>query len=271
MDVLPVAAHRTLAYVALVNRGGARPSTQGVRQFFQSAEPREALTLAAMMEAVAAQRYSVGSGEDPFQYLLRMEWVAVEDNGVTLTTVGQALLRALESADSGRGVIEAVLDVDDPFAYAKAVAYLRTATPALLIDPYLRMPELIELARVPTVQRGLVSTKLKAQELADRGRIAQVVNQERPLEVRKTADAHDRYLVPTVGHVLMLGGSLNTIGHAPITLTSLSDDLSDVVRERYTAMWLTAQPVRPPQELVGPPERPARAGDSAEPQATVEP
>ncbi|MFS0700259.1 hypothetical protein AB6N24_09835 [Cellulomonas sp. 179-A 4D5 NHS] len=246
MDVLSAEAHRTLAYIALVNRGGARPSRAGVAQFFRSAEPKVGGVFIEMVNMMARGTYRTGSDENPVDYLLRMEWIRVEEGAVVLTSVGQALVRGLDAAEQEEDVIEAVLDVDDPFAYAKAVTYLRTESPALLVDPYLRMAQLIDLDRVPTVERVLVGTKLNAGDLAALGSAAKVIANKRPLEVRKVSELHDRYLIPASGPVLMLGGSLGTIGRSPITLTTLSASLSDTVREVYEKKWADAEVVEPP-------------------------
>ncbi len=249
MDPLPEAARRTLAYVSLVNRGGAHPSQGSVTEFFRDAKPIR-LDVMSGFGARMAELMTMRQSERPIEYLLRMEWVDLDaEQGVVLTPTGKALVRGLEAADVEHDpVIEAVLDVDDPFAYAKVVAHLRTDEAAMLVDPWLRQTQLIDLYPVPTIERVLVTSRHKGSDLVDLARGAKVFAEDgRAFELRQTREIHDRYLVPRDGPVRMLGGSLGTIGRAPITLTTLSEELSQMVRERHEQMWKDAAPVTLPE------------------------
>lgn len=248
MDVVSERAHRTLAYISLVNAGGQRPSRTSVEEFYGSATPRRTNVMTSL--SMALTEYALGTTtESPVEYLARMEWVGIDrQDGVYLTPVGQALIRALDLAErDAEPVLETVLDVDDPFAYARAILHLRTGSPALLVDPHLRLPQLIDLNAASNIERVLVGSKLSANDLADLARGARVISDARTFELRKATNVHDRYLIPDNGSVRMLGGSLNTVGHAPIAICNLSDDLSAHVRQIYEQMWATAEPVTLPE------------------------
>ncbi|GAA4627330.1 hypothetical protein [Cellulomonas oligotrophica] len=258
MELLPLEAHRTLAYIAAVNRGGAHPSPLAVTEFYESARPK--LSTLAAYAAGLAKFDPVGSTEMPIAYFLRMDWIRVDSAGVSLTKTGQALIRALDIKEQDQEVIEVVLDEGDRFAYARAIAFLRTDSPSLLVDPYLRLEQMIDLDRVRAIERVLVGPRLSAEVLADLRNAAEMYKPQRNIEVRQASSLHDRFLIPESGRVLMLGGSLNTFSRAPIAITTLSDQFSDVVRERYEEVWSTAQaaeePASDPASHAGPADAP---------------
>jgi hypothetical protein len=243
--------HRLLAYIDALNRQGIKPGFDLVDAFGDqsSRAHRRSNSLAeAVMPSIAKFSSFTVWTEDPSEYLERLGWIDVVDREVELNRVGRAMLRALNTPQldfEASPTAEIVLGTDDPFAYAQVVQVLGGAGPAMLVEPYLRVQNLIDIDDLHNINRILVGSKLKANEYAALAVGLGAVNERRPLEIRKATDLHDRYLIPDTGHVLMLGISLGGIGKKVSTLTTLGDPASGGLRQVFEEAWAAAEPINP--------------------------
>jgi hypothetical protein len=253
MEIVSEHVHRVLAYVAALNRHGVRPGRRVVDEFARRPSPRPTARLnkfqilAQQMVENALGGVETVEGETFSEYLVRLSWVKNEDE-LELTAVGRALLKALNAPvlDEGASdVFEVVLDPDNPFAYAQALGALSQAERALLVEPYLRLEQLIDVEKLGNIERVLVGSRLsgKDRELLATGLAA--LPADRPLEIRVAKDLHDRYLIPaTEGRVTMLGMSLGGIGKKVSTITTLGEVASIALRDAHEEIWTDAEVLR---------------------------
>jgi hypothetical protein len=118
----------------------------------------------------------------------------------------------------------------------------------LLVEPYFRLQQLMDVAPFDNIVRVLVGSKLSQRdyELIATG----LASLERTIEVRKAADLHDRYLIPAVeGSVMMLGASLGGIGKKVSTMTTLGPVASQALRDAHEAIWSDAEPIEPKRPI----------------------
>lgn len=243
-----------LAYVQALNRHGVRPSRTVVDAFGEAPGRRysERSNLAAfdLRTQLTAMWATQRVPEETFcQYLSRLGWIQIGDSGVELTDVGRALLKSLNTPaieESTSDLFEIVLDPENPFAYAQALGALSSVTDALLVEPYFRLQQLMDVADFDNVSRVLVGSKLKAGEYELLATGLAALPEGRAVEIRKAANLHDRYLIPRAeGSVIMLGASLGGIGRNVSTMTSLGELASQALRAAHEKIWKSAERIEP--------------------------
>ena len=183
------------------------------------------------------------------QYMARLGWINDDAGAAELTPVGRALLKALNAPVlevATTDVFEVVLSPDNPFAYAQALHSLSSVDGALLVEPYFRLQQLMDVAEFESIVRVLVGDRLKVAEYDLLATGLASVRDGRTIEIRKTADLHDRYLIPAEdAAVLMLGASLGGIGKKFSTITTLGPVASRALRDAHEQIWREAEPVEP--------------------------
>lgn len=260
MEIVDEATHRVLAYVQALNRHGVRPHRTVVDEFGEAPERRfsqrsnmAAFDLRSQLTAIwSMQRVA----EETFcQFLTRLGWIQDEEGGVALTVVGRALLKSLNAPaieESTAYVFEIVLDPKNPFAYAQALSGLSSVTDALLVEPYFRLEQLMDVAELENVNRVLVGSNLKATEYDLLATGLAALPEGRTLEIRKAAELHDRYLIPAAeGHVIMLGASLGGIGRKVSTMTTLGELASQALRDAHEGIWNSGARIEPKVRVTG--------------------
>jgi hypothetical protein len=103
-----------------------------------------------------------------------------------------------------------MLDSEDPFAYAQFAQRLGQMEDVLLVDPYFRPPQLIELASGGSVRRILIGMNLRDAELLPLSLALRGLPSVK--EIRRTGEVHDRFLIPPSGDLWHLGASVNASG-----------------------------------------------------------
>lgn len=254
VNIVDEDTHRVLAYVDALNRHGVGPARALVNQF--AADPDQKVRMDGglrglqqlrMVASAFAER--VVPDETFCQYMARVGWIGEDIDAVELTPIGRALLKALNSPVLEEGtadVFEIVLDPDNPFAYAQALHGMSSVSDALLVEPYFRLQQLMDVAEFDNIVRVMVGSRLKSAEyeLLATG-LASLPN-ERVIEVRKAADLHDRYLIPArEGSALMLGASLGGIGKKVSTMTTLGQLATQALRDAHERLWHEAEPIEP--------------------------
>lgn len=251
VEIVSENTHRVLEFVSALNRQGVKPARDVVDAFGSEPDPviSRHFQRTRSLGGVAFATLSVyGGQEEPYSDYLERIGLAVNFGGVLLTEEGQALLKALNTPkldEATADVFEIVLRPENPFAYAQALGALsRHAEECMLVEPYFRLEQLIDIAELDNVTRVMTGTKLnnREREVLATG-LASVPN-DRPLEVRMTDDLHDRYLIPREGPALMLGASLGGIGKRVSTLTTLGDVASQALRDAHEALWARGMALR---------------------------
>lgn len=250
MEIVDENTHRVLAYLEALNRHGVKPSRAQLDSFAE--QPQRRVTRSSGIASLGSIRdMVVGEVVDKEKYstfLARVGWVDGE-SGVVLTALGRALLKGLNSPaldESASDLFEIVLNPENPFAYAQALQGLGSTGPALLVEPYFRLDQLMAISELENIDRVLMSPKVNAQ---DRNLLATglaALPESRSLLVRFVDDLHDRYLIPHGDEaVLMLGSSLGGVGKKVSTLTTLGAVASQALREAHESLWQDGTPIEP--------------------------
>jgi hypothetical protein len=256
MEIVSEETHRVLAYVDALNRHGVKPRRLWVEQFADNPEPKvKRIGGLAAIQASARRAATLGErvvADETFtDYLARLGWAEFDHDAVELTSMGRALLKALNAPaieETETDVFEVVLDPEDPFAYAQALHGVSSVKNALLIEPYFRLEQLMDVAEFDNITRVLLGTNLKARDYEVLATGLAALPEGRSLKVRKAKNLHDRYLIPSdEGRVLMLGSSLGGIGRKVSTMTTLGEVASRALREAHEELWRSAD-VLPPKD-----------------------
>lgn len=95
------------------------------------------------------EREIVKPAETMIEHLVRLTWLEEigaprdEDPGLRLTNLGRALIRDVEmDMENDEDVSVVVLGREDPLAYPTLVGQLAASGEGLLVDPYLKLPDL---------------------------------------------------------------------------------------------------------------------------------
>ena len=255
MEIVSEQVHRVLAYVEALNRHGVRPARQVVNEFARKPDltPTKRVNQFASLSASILQSTMWGltekvEGETFCQYLARLSWI--EDKAqVELSVIGRALLKALNSPtidESAADVFEIVLGPNNPFAYVQALQALSIPKNALLVEPYFRLEQLMDIAEFDNIKRVLVGPGLKMKDLELLATGLAALPIERSLEIRVAEALHDRYLIPSEeGSVTMLGMSLGGIGKKVSTITTVGEVASIALRDAHESIWASSKVVQP--------------------------
>jgi hypothetical protein len=263
MQILDKDQHRALAYVSAANRGGYRPIADELHEWLTAPNPHEALTnspFADLARSLKVIGHSMGfiTTADPETFaahLIRLGWLEKDErNSLGLTPLGRALLRTAEAdEDSSEVPTAVVLGAQNELAYPMLIRRLAEAGSGLLIDPYLRLEQLLHVRTHTSIQRVLISAKLKREEQqAMAVLITSGAGANGPIELR-VADKevlHDRFIVGEE-FVDTIGTSINTVGRQhPTVLTPLPSPAADTMREHAEKWWTEAKPLAawPPPE-----------------------
>lgn len=252
VDIVDEITHRTLSYVEALNRQGVYPPQRLVDEFAR--DPDHKVRILTGLQARMMQSFLDGplfasqrSERESFcQYLTRVGWIT-NTYEVELTKVGRALLKALNAPvlESATDVIEIVLDPDNPFAYAQAIGALAEPKEALLVEPYFRLEQLMDISELENITRVLVGSRVTQKDIEVLATGLASLDAGRNLKVRQASELHDRYLIPDDGSVLMLGMSLGGIGKKVSTITTLGPEASVALRKAHGTIWSKAKEIKP--------------------------
>jgi hypothetical protein len=256
MEIVSEDIHRVLAYVDALNRHGINPPALFVDRFAEAPDYRRRTVLrksfvddTAAILAGAIYRSVVDAGESFTSYLERLGWATLKGRGVELSPIGRALIKALNTPameDAATNVFEIVLTPENPFAYAQALGAMSTVHDAMLVEPYFRLEQLMDIGEFGNIARVLLGYNLKPHEYELLATGLASLPSARNLELRKAKTLHDRYLIPAHdGGVLMLGMSLGGIGKKVSTLTTLGAEASQALRGVYETIWNDADVIKP--------------------------
>lgn len=211
-------------------------------------------SMADMYRQPRTRRELVKKAELPTEHLVTLTWLEQVSGraGLRITDLGLALLQDREREGPAETDVTVVLAKDDPIAYAKLMGSISKVGAGLLIDPYLDVEILHRLLLSTGITRVLVfadRSNIKNKNLPAIETHLSGILPRGNIEVRKTTDLHDRYVIADEdGEVLMLGTSLNGVTKKNTALISLPEPAAKATRDAHEKIWDNA-------ELVGPPLR----------------
>lgn len=182
--------------------------------------------------------------ESVFAWLRRLGWLTVDADRVQITTLGRAVLAAVEEAgrEEELAAAEIVLAPTDPLAYARVIGAIAEAgAAAALVDPYFSIDVLLDVVQRTGVERVLTGPRPEAR-LAALGTAVTAYQFNAPFEVRITDEIHDRLVIPVSGPVRFIGTSLGGVGRRLAVSGQMSDDaVSAALRVTFEQEWERAQ------------------------------
>lgn len=276
MEIVSKRTHQVLSYIAALDSPDVLIPVESVNEY--GANPNihvdkgdwwdTANTLSGLARRQRAFDLGFGIQENYSDFLARFGWIEIQGGSIVrITELGKALLRHLNKPvidTTSNDLVEVVTDPDNPFAYADALDAVTSAENSLLVDPYLRLDELRDIADFRVITRVLIGHKLKLKDytLMSHG-LAGLLNAGNEIEIRKSTALHDRYLIPPTGNVVMLGSSLNGIQKNICTFTTLGTRSSEALRSLHEEIWNEAERIEPTtSQQRGPAEETAKPTES---------
>jgi hypothetical protein len=159
------------------------------------------------------RRKVVQPGESVGDYLMRARWIRESGAAVALTPLGESILVHLNrpSVDAtSPEPVSVVIDPKDPLAYVRVFDLISSKEPGLLIDPYARNKELMEINDVPEIERLLISDRYITRQAALMARTLSLMPSAPELRYVAAKELHDRFFIPVTGELLIFGSSLNS-------------------------------------------------------------
>lgn len=246
MELVDERLHRTLTYVAAVQRYGAVVTRELVQTFavqpFPAPRRTSFLDLASVVASYnRAFERETQAAEGPVAFLLRVGWIEDGASGVRLTDLGRAVLAHADRpvvADAADGPLTVTIDPEDPLAYARLFDLLSSHGDGLLVDRYLKLDGLADLIDISAVNRVLTSDEDSRNRLSLFRRAVEASASSIELRVAPAAELHDRFFIPDDGPIYVLGSSLNSIAARPGVVTPIVDTAaSTAVRAAYSGLW----------------------------------
>lgn len=243
-----------LTYIEAVERAGAELSVEAFDSFATLPRPvpvRRRESYMAAMQDEADHDYFYEPGETPSAFLLRSRWIDAASGSVRLTALGRSVLAharrpALEKQPAEPMTV--IIDPRDPLAYIRIFDLLASAGPGTLVDPYLHFQGLYDLRDLSQVNRVLTSdwTDRKGLRLQQLARALGAGAMTVEVRILPTAKLHDRFYIPDVGPVFLLGSSLNSITTRPGVVAPIEDvAAATAIRSAYQNLWTAASTLEP--------------------------
>ncbi|MDB5178230.1 MAG: hypothetical protein JWN01_173 [Patescibacteria group bacterium] len=257
MKITTESQHHTLAFIDACNRSGYTPHRAEVVKWLKDPQPKIAGDIAGLFGRTIQEMLGNAvlgvPGEDAVEHLLRLGWLSGDETGLSLSPVGQALLGAAERSDLqiGEGSV-VVLSGEDPFAYARLIGFIAKLGPVLLVDPYFRLDQFIQVVTNTAVDRVLISKQHKGskEDIAALRVGLDSKSLPRSIELRASTDSalHDRMIVTKTGDVYTLGSSLSSIGSHTTVLTPVPSLGAQALQATAEKWWKDAEIIDPAKE-----------------------
>jgi hypothetical protein len=183
--------------------------------------------------------------ETVIEQVQRFRWVRASSTGagLLLTELGRALLRA--DSDQITAAEITVLGGDDPLAWGSLVGTIAEARACLIVDPYLKLEQLLDIAQFTGTARVLMRRPTKESELVAWRVCLASPDLNVEMRIADRQHLHDRFIVGETA-VYTLGCSLNGVGRKPTTLAPLTGDVADQIRVTVEGWWDAAEPIGDP-------------------------
>ncbi len=186
-----------------------------------------------------------GPDETVIEQVKRFRWIepSATGAGLVLTGLGRALLRS--DADQHIDSDVTVLDGDDPLAWGSLVGTIADAGECLIVDPYLKPDQFIDIAKFTGTTRVILRRPARDNELVPWRMYQAIPEVDVAIRIADPQLLHDRYIVGETA-VYLLGCSLNGVGRKPTTLVPLRGPIADQIREMVESWWESSEPVGDP-------------------------
>jgi len=260
MQLADESGHRALAYVQAATRHGGTLTTALLEEYVDHPTKKDAAyTSAALLQLANSIALNIPSvlksektreAESVSQYLERLGWASIDAaSSIRLTPLGESILTHLSIPPvdpMSEEPISVIVDPKDPLAYARIFNLVSLQSVGLLVDPYLKFPQLVDLSEVTAVRRILISdhdlSKTKPTFAHALSALAD------PPEVRylPLQRLHDRFFISDQGQVLSFGSSLNSIAKRPGVITPITDaTATEAIRQSYEKLWVEGIVIEP--------------------------
>lgn len=243
--------YRALRYVWLVNDRGYLPTKGEVEAYAERPDrgAPESITAIAVAALAGAFLLPGTPGEPVLDYLLRLRWLELreEPSGrIAVSPLGRAVCRAVEARAAAQADDQAlVLESGDPFAYPRLLERMAQLPELLVVDPYFRLEQFIDVHELRNVRRVLLGNRISAGE---RMALTRALPIAPGLEARSTDRVHGRFLIPEAGEVWQIGTSVNAVGNKFSVMAPLSGEVASRVRELHEDLWARAKPLVAPAD-----------------------
>jgi hypothetical protein len=231
-------AHRVLTYIAAVTDQGHRLSVRAANAY------QRAAAMASRPRGLMGLVTIFGDPEAAPGNLQDLGWAWVDgENNVWLTSLGRAVLRALDQQEvEGDEPFDVVLNAEDPLAYPQVISRVAMHKDALLVDPYFKLEHLLHVVHNTTASRLLTGPKADLPGLSTA--LSSSLPADRKLEVRVSEEVHDRYIIPSSGPLDMIGTSLSGVGKGkPSAMIRVEPPAADAIRGVCEDLWDRAKPL----------------------------
>ena len=254
METASESVHQLLAFVDGVSRQGHPLSAVD----FESYERSPSRTVHRFTR-VTIGMLAGGPAESQLEWLDRVGWLQKNAGTVMITDLGRAVLRSLdEAANVPEGPLDVILDANEPTSYATVVGKIAGVGEALLVDPYCRLEQLLDIASHTSVDRVLTSAAIGKDGLVEMKLalpvLAEVAGSALDVRVSEKGELHDRYVIPLSGDVITMGTSLNSVDKHFTVLVTLGPPAAEAIRARFEADFAAAS------KLLGDPDPAAVPG-----------
>lgn len=249
MKIIDDISRLVLAYIAAVEKRGGRLSVEALNAYGDQPERIEFNDMYGVQAGrgvlvtaqISREDDEPWVGDERFdRFFARLHWIDVNDEIVTLTQLGRAVLAEASSPEVEEGsAIEVLIDPSSQFAYAQVMNKIAQVGECLVVDPYLNAESAIDLGQMDSVTRVLTGDR-NIKKL--RGQFGIIMRARPDFEIRyaEQGTLHDRYVIPLEGKVHVLGSSLNSIAHRQGVITSLEHLGSQFISEAYEEIWRDA-------------------------------
>lgn len=249
MKVANEIAHRALGYVAAVRRQGYKLSQAEFAAYLENPF-RKVKSGFGISDWTKVLNIFETPAETNLEWFERLNWLTAKPGFVDITDLGRAVLASADEEDVEADMMEVTLDTADPFSYARVIGRIAQRGDALLVDPFFKLDNLLDILVRTTVRGVLMSPQTSKTGKADIAGLGTALSRhsfDRKFEIRLADDIHDRYVIPRTGPVDMLGTSLSGVGKKPTLLVTIkSTTASDELRKTYQAIWDRATPLAAP-------------------------
>jgi hypothetical protein len=138
---------------------------------------------------------------------------------------------------------DVVLDKDDELASGRVIEVISGLGPCAVVDPYFSIDSLLQIVQSTEVDRLLTGTS-DPRKLAGLDATIPRIATERAFEVRKSDAFHDRFVIPEVGPIRMLGTSFTGLGKRLSVIVQIKDGAAArSIRASFEEAWGQAEQV----------------------------
>jgi hypothetical protein len=181
--------------------------------------------------------------------MMRLSWLSKDERGgLSLTPLSRALLRSKLAKEEASGDV-LVLEGDSQLAYGTLLGHVAEMGQVMLVDPYLRAPQLLAFVHNTNATRFLIGSAVGKGEVVSMQTLVNATGWAIEPELRQAAagQLHDRYVIGDTA-VYTLGLSINAVGRGNSTvLMPLPEEAADYVRDRMEAVWAQSAVLAPEQ------------------------